>query len=180
MERWFTADTHAWHQNIIAYCDRPWSTAEQMTDDMAVNINACIPANAILYHLGDFSWGNKLLVEKFRSMINCKHIVLVLGNHDKIIRQDKNARRLFTSVNEILEINTSNRHKIVMCHYAMRVWNASFHGAWQLYGHSHGTLPDDPRALSCDVGVDCWDYKPISLDTIQETMRRKTCNDEDS
>ena len=33
---------------------------------------------------------------------------------------------------------------IVLCHYAMRVWQKSHYGAWMLYGHSHGTLPDNP------------------------------------
>ncbi len=35
---------------------------------------------------------------------------------------------------------------IVICHYAMRVWNRSHHGAWHLYGHSHGNLPDTPTS----------------------------------
>jgi hypothetical protein len=29
----------------------------------------------------------------------------------------------------------------VLCHYAMRVWNRSHHGAWHLYGHSQGESP---------------------------------------
>jgi calcineurin-like phosphoesterase family protein len=63
---------------------------------------------------------------------------------------------------------------IVMCHYAMRVWNRSHRGAWMLYGHSHGSLPDDPGALSIDVGVDCHDYTPISHDDIGRIMAKKT------
>jgi hypothetical protein len=37
---------------------------------------------------------------------------------------------------------------IVLCHYAMRVWNRSHHGAWHLYGHSRGNLPAAPIAQS--------------------------------
>ena len=41
---------------------------------------------------------------------------------------------------------------IVLCHYAMRVWNKSHHGNFMLYGHSHGSLADDPNSMSFDVG----------------------------
>ena len=38
---------------------------------------------------------------------------------------------------------------VVLCHYAMRVWDRSHYGSWHLYGHSHGNLPpwksDSPR-----------------------------------
>lgn len=166
---WFTADTHAWHSNIIGYCDRPWTNAEDMTRALADNINAAVPANGKLYHLGDFAWGGPLRIEGFRSMINCKDITLVLGNHDKTIRHDSRLNRLFTKVCDIDEFNYGKRDKIVMCHYSMNVWNASFHGSWHLFGHSHGTCPG--QGMSLDVGVDCWKYRPVSFEQISEKMK---------
>ncbi len=41
-----------------------------------------------------------------------------------------------------------------MNHYAQRVWEHSHHGSWHVYGHSHGSLPDDIKSKSIDVGVD--------------------------
>ena len=43
-----------------------------------------------------------------------------------------------------------------------------------LFGHSHSTLPDDPNSLSCDVGVDAWNYAPVSFEQLQEVMAKKT------
>ena len=40
--------------------------------------------------------------------------------------------------------------------------------------HSHGSLADDPNSLSFDVGVDCHDFKPVSLDRVSEVMASKT------
>ena len=37
-----------------------------------------------------------------------------------------------------------------------------------LHGHSHGHANYDNDAV--DVGVDCWDYKPISLEQIRERI----------
>jgi hypothetical protein len=55
----------------------------------------------------------------------------------------------------------------------MKVWPNHSRGAWQLYGHSHGNLPDDPISLSMDVGVDSHDFRPWHFDEIQVVMRGK-------
>jgi calcineurin-like phosphoesterase family protein len=38
-------------------------------------------------------------------------------------------------------------------------------GDLHFYGHSHGTLPG--TAASTDVGVDCFDFRPVTLDEIR-------------
>jgi hypothetical protein len=49
----------------------------------------------------------------------------------------------------------------------------SHHGAWHLYGHSHGNLPDTPTSLSMDVGVDTHDFQPWHFDEINLLMTEK-------
>lgn len=41
--------------------------------------------------------------------------------------------------------------------------NQAHRGSWMLYGHSHGNLTDI-GGKTIDVGVDCFDYYPVSLD----------------
>jgi len=67
-----------------------------------------------------------------------------------------------------------HKQAITLCHYAMKVWNKAHHGAWQLFGHSHNTLPDDPNALQLDVGVDSWDFFPVTVEQIHDRMAKKT------
>ena len=55
----------------------------------------------------------------------------------------------------------------------MRVWHQSFRGAWHLYGHSHGKLPEDPASLSMDVGVDTRGFEPWHFDEIKTRMEQK-------
>ena len=33
---------------------------------------------------------------------------------------------------------------------------------WLLYGHTHQGIPDDTDPLSVNVGLDAWDFKPVS------------------
>lgn len=60
-------------------------------------------------------------------------------------------------------------HHIVLCHYGMRLWNRSHWGSLSLFGHSHGRLPGNSQSL--DVGVDAWDYRPVTLPEILERMQ---------
>jgi len=62
----------------------------------------------------------------------------------------------------------------------MRVWPHSGRGSWQLYGHSHGNLPDDPLSLSMDVGVDSHDFSPWRFEEVQAIMKAKTTAREQS
>ncbi len=59
---------------------------------------------------------------------------------------------------------------IVLCHYPLRTWNKMGRGAIDLHGHSHGRLKPLPRQH--DVGVDVWDFRPVSLDQILSRRRR--------
>jgi hypothetical protein len=52
----------------------------------------------------------------------------------------------------------------------MRVWPHHAQGAWHLYGHSHGNLPDEPFALSLDIGVDTHDFRPWHFDELRAVM----------
>ena len=61
----------------------------------------------------------------------------------------------------------------MVCYYAMRVWNRAHHGAWHLYGHSHGKLPEAATFLSMDVGVDTHDFRPWHFDEINLLMTEK-------
>jgi calcineurin-like phosphoesterase family protein len=144
----FTADTHYHHKNICrgesrwtnkSGC-RNFDTLEEMDQNIIDGINSVVGPNDILFHLGDFSFGEPKDYKRFRSQLICQNIHLVLGNHDGfIIRNDDDLQSLFSSTKFYAEV-TYNSQKIIMSHYAMRVWNMSHQGSWMLYGHSHGSL----------------------------------------
>ena len=166
---WFTADFHLGHKNIIRYCNRPFQTIEEMNREILERLNSRVKANDILYFLGDFCIGSKARAAELRRKIRCKKIFALGGNHDKETRK---LTQEFTWLNDLAEVSL-NGQRIVLCHYAMRVWNQSSRGAWHLYGHSHGKLPAPDTSLSMDVGVDTHDFRPWHFDEIQERMKAK-------
>lgn len=170
---WFTADTHWGHANIIKYCKRPFASVEEMDEKLLENINSKVKKNDTLYHLGDFA---KSDVAYFRNKIICDNIVLILGNHDRIPYTSS----LFRAVKDMHVVKTTvdgEPKDIVLCHYALKVWNKSHYAAWHLFGHSHGGLPDDETALAFDAGVDCHNYSPINLADIKAIMDKKKWED---
>ncbi len=166
---WFTSDFHLGHRNIIRYCNRPFKSTGEMDAAILDRLNTAVQEGDHLYFLGDFSLASASVVESYLRRTRCRNIFFVRGNHDKGAAHLADRFRCFT---DLLTINAGGQ-VIVLCHYAMRTWYRSHRGAWQLYGHSHGTLPEDPRLLSMDVGVDTHDYRPWHLDEIVRRMRRK-------
>ena len=166
---WFTADFHLGHKNIIRYCNRPFESIEAMNSAILERLNSAVKANDVLYFLGDFCIGPKARALELRREIRCKKIFAVPGNHDKDTRK---LTEEFSWLGDLAEISI-NGQRIVLCHYAMRVWNHSSHGAWHLFGHSHGRLPTLDTSLSMDVGVDTHDFSPWSFDEIRDRMIAK-------
>lgn len=53
----FTSDTHFGHKAIIGFCDRPFSSVEEMTEVLVENWNSVVGPTDTIYHLGDFAFG---------------------------------------------------------------------------------------------------------------------------
>jgi calcineurin-like phosphoesterase family protein len=161
----FTADTHFGHSNIIRFCNRPYKDAYHMNEEMVANWNVVVGPYQTVFHLGDFAWKGKgsSTVPKLIDRLNGE-IILIEGNHDSRITLSH-----FDKIHDIAEVKVGDQ-LIVMCHYAMKVWNHSFRGSWHLHGHSHGTLPPDWSRKICDIGVDSWGYKPVSYRQLQAEM----------
>jgi calcineurin-like phosphoesterase family protein len=173
---WFTADHHFGHANILGFCKRPFATVEQMNETLIAHWNRVVGPQDLVYHLGDIFLMPAVEARKIRQRLHGR-ICLVRGNHDKTADSLKSG---FEWIKDYYELKVDDaeapggRRRVVLCHYAFRVWNKSHHGSWHLYGHSHGSLGADPNSLSLDVGVDCHGYMPLCYTRVKEIMAAKT------
>jgi len=181
MNYWWTADSHFFHKNICLYCNRPFESVEEMNEKIIENWNNNVKDNDIIFFLGDFAFGNEKCIGEL--LLRLKgNIKIIFGNHDKTLRkfakcdfksgQYYNLHKRIEFLGDYKEISVNSQY-ITLSHYAMRVFNRSHRGGWQLWGHSHGSLPDDPHSLSFDVGVDCHNYSPINFEQVKEIMSKK-------
>lgn len=85
------------------------------------------------------------------------------GNHDSIVeRLDWDGPVLDVARVFIQDPGMSEPRAAWLSHYAHRTWPHRYHGDLHLHGHSHGELA--PIENSLDDGVDCWNWRPVTLD----------------
>ena len=152
MKYYFTADEHFGHENIIKYCNRPFTSVEEMDNELIKRANSVVGKDDIVIHGGDFTLKGKKDADNYIRRLNGNHI-FIKGSHD--YWEEKLPYMLEKKINGTY---------IVVCHYAMRVWPHSHYGSLLLYGHSHGRL--EPEKNQWDIGVDNNNYFPISLEDI--------------
>lgn len=169
MTVWFTSDLHFGHANVIWYCNRPFVDVEAMNDALVDNWNRVVKPGDEVWVVGDFAFAKPDAAAAIRKRLS-GNVHLIRGNHD---RDNVVKRCAFASVHDLHRIKVGEQN-IVLCHYAMVVWEKSHYGSWMLYGHSHGSLPDRPNSLTIDVGVDAHGYRPISYEEVAAIMAKKT------
>ena len=165
----FTADSHFGHRSILKPTmdrPRPFASIEEHDEALVAAWNASVRPDDIVWHLGDFAYKCDLAyAASIRARLNGR-IRLVRGNHDALgdrLEWDGpvvDVQRVF-----VQDPGMARPQAIWCSHYAHRTWPHSRHGDLHFYGHSHGTLPG--TAVSTDVGVDCFGFRPVTLDEIR-------------
>jgi calcineurin-like phosphoesterase family protein len=161
MSTWFTSDQHYGHTNILGYCGRPFDSVTQMNEALIERHNERVGKTDHVYFLGDVAFYaptevmNRLNGRKF----------LILGNHDERWKSTYHRGGWFGWIKEV-NLVTVEDQTIWLSHYSHQVWPHRHHGAWHLFGHSHGSVAGVGKSL--DVGVDCWDYAPVSFEQIRD------------
>jgi calcineurin-like phosphoesterase family protein len=174
MAIFFTADTHFQHEKIIGFCNRPFSSVEEMDKTLFTNWNAVVRPKDAVYHLGDVFFGDHDTFLPMLKKLNGRKY-LVQGNHDNAAKLELLAE-YFEILPPLTDIGfewkiggIEEKFRIVLCHYPLLTWSRSRFGALMLYGHVHGRVPADAQSL--DVGVDCWNYYPARFEDIVARMK---------
>lgn len=168
MNIFLTADNHLLHENIISHCKRPFNDVDHMTEVLVSNWNSTATKYDVVYVLGDFSSNVRKeelpKLEKILNSLNGQKI-LIKGNHD-----DKKTTKFkgWGAVKDYHEIKY-NKRRYCMSHYPFRSWRGSHkdeNSSIHTFGHCHGSLRD-PEPYSYDVGVDCWNFQLVPIDTLE-------------
>ena len=178
----FTSDTHFCHANIIKFCDRPFKDTKEMNEALIKNWNSVVGPTDIIYHLGDFCFGN---VEKWNWCLEPGrlngHIHLILGNHDpdRVFREGTLIER-FDSI-DFQKILIIEGWTVILNHFPFLSFSNNLDiKVLELFGHIHsgpdgiGNVMTGGKELQWnqyDVGVDNNNYMPVSWAQIREKMK---------
>lgn len=190
---WFTSDLHLGHANIIEYCDRPFDNVDDMNDNLLYNWNSVVDMDDTVYVLGDIAMGKIADTLPLFNLLS-GYKILVPGNHDRCwLGHNKHGMWIdkYEDVGfSIVGNDPDNYGGVVdwqdddgniiadLNHFPFygdsgdedryEDFRPVNHGQWLLHGHVHDTWRVRDRMIN--VGVDVWDYHPISLDTIKEII----------
>ena len=173
MQTFFTSDTHFDDEYSLRYFHRPFKSVDEMNQVMVEKWNDRVADEDTVYHLGDFTLEDIRHFTEWASQLN-GNIKILPGSHDGPWLKDFAATEKVQVIAPLVSlefpeiVGRKESQVIVLCHYSMQVWDRSKHGSWHLFGHSHGKLKG--RGLSFDVGVDCTEFMPLSLETVASKM----------
>lgn len=175
MKTWITSDLHFGHKNIMSFCPvtraRFKNDVDYMNEEMVREWNALIAPEDTTYILGDIAFCNVQTATGFLRRMNGRK-VLIKGNHDRKLVQDKSFCNEFVSVEDYLDV-TYNGTKIVMFHYPIFEWDQAHRGAVHFYGHKHGgACPEVTQFRARDMGMDATGVIAMSMEAaIADAMK---------
>jgi len=165
MEYFFTADQHFNHTKIINYCNRDFSSKQEMNTALINSWNSVVSEKDIVYQLGDFSFGNWKMVYNIINELNgFIYFIYSPLQHDywaKHFIKHKLLKDKIEFLEPIYKIKVTGIN-IVLSHFPLESWAGSFRGHLHFHGHTHGKSTSRHNRL--DVGVDTNNkYVPYSL-----------------
>ena len=190
MARYFTADLHLGHRNIIDYSDRPFRDADHMDGVLIERWNSMVTPEDEVIVLGDFAMGRIDKTLPIAGVLNGRKVLLA-GNHDRCWHGHKKGvdaasdRYLDAGFDEIsqgsAELDVAGVH-LVACHFPYRgdshdhdryvAHRPTDAGAWLLHGHVHERW--NVRERMINVGVDVWDYAPVAESALAELIAERS------
>lgn len=187
MAIYFTSDLHIGHEKVAEI--RGMSVKDH-DDFVAVALCQGITKRDQVWILGDISAGGRqaednalTFIERAKEHTRAEYH-LIPGNHDSCHPQfDRAYRRLsrfldvFDSVQPFAWRKIAGR-RVLLSHYPYVAdhtdeprhmqWRLPDHGRWLLHGHTHQSVPVVGREVC--VGLDAWDFWPVTQDRIAEIV----------
>ena len=189
MARWYTSDHYFGHRNIIGYCDRPFAGVDEMNAAMVERWNDLVGDGDEVWVISDIALGDlHVLLAGHVARLRGRKIP-VPGNHGRCwAGRDKhdNGRSVYLELGGLERIVDApkpmrfDRKKVRIRHFPY-VFDESFglkyldhrprdDCSWLLHRYVHEKWRQRGRQIN--VGVDAWDFAPVSEDTIAELISR--------
>jgi calcineurin-like phosphoesterase family protein len=196
--RYFTSDSHYGHENIIGFCDRPYSDVHRMNVDLVSRAASMLAVTDELWHLGDVALG-RLDVTLSHLAAIAVDVTLVAGNHDRCHPANGSRAERFVEtyrdkcrLHELILTNTrltlTNGDEVQVSHFPYAKpnpepevgrngelltdkfgpWRPVDEGSWLLCGHVHKSWRQHGRMIN--VGVDAWGGRPVSEEALCELI----------
>lgn len=164
MTRFLISDTHFEHENIIEYCDRPFSNVTGMNEYMRSQWEAVVSPDDVVIHGGDVVMGRGEIAVEWLDVLPGS-VVCLIGNHDDGLNAEKTSFPMCESM-----ILDRDGFTFLYTHNPGTVpesWSE-----WVIHGHTHDSdefIDYDSKRVN--VSVECLEYTPIPFPELTATLR---------
>lgn len=192
MSVYLISDTHFGHGNIIDYCDRPFSSLNEMESEIISRWNSKVRHNDTVLFGGDLAMAPAGKASEYAKKLN-GNLVLITGNHDSFSKWKASFPVLESEYfqygyygeeyefyyshwpDNYNEQNSRGDNREEPKYSQLPSW---FEG-WEIHGHVHNNdlknypliEPDEKRI---NVGAELLDYTPIELNELIEIIKEAT------
>jgi len=158
-----TGDQHFGHANIISFCQRPFTSVEEMDEALITNWNNTVKRTDKVFILGDLSFYNPdktaAIVYRLKG-----YKVLILGNHDR-----QSAKFwLDAGMSEVSKYPIVYMQKYILSHEPLsKPYSCDRNCYLNIHAHTHNNplFPAVTRDSIC-ASVEHHDYKPVQLNKL--------------
>jgi calcineurin-like phosphoesterase family protein len=180
--RWATSDQHFGHAAIIRHCNRPFRDVEEMGEVLVDRWNLWVGPTDTVYIVGDLSLSLPMAERYAPRLAGRKR--LVPGNHDlchpsrgKIATAVRRYEAAGIAVLAPTVVVPIGGQLMRLCHFPPAGADVQRHGdtyaafrPWRdlpiVHGHTHSAVRSAPGLVH--VGVDAWNFTPVSFEEIAE------------
>lgn len=191
----FVSDHHWYHDNILKFTKRGFSSLEEMHEEYIKRWNKKVKVGDTTYILGDNVW-NTIGMNKYKELMDKLNgqKILIEGNHDRV--KALSASKLgLTAILQSTVIKLG-KVEILLSHYPYKYgfWKSLYAnfktflvrgfwpdssrfkknprdtGMWLLHGHTHSQ--EKAQGKQIHVGVDAWDGYPVSAQQVLDIINK--------
>lgn len=182
METFFSSDLHLSHARICELAYRPWTTVEEMNEGIIDRWNEVVGVDDEVYLLGDAVMGHRMETLPLLARLNGTTRLLA-GNHDYCHPMNPKAERWVSEYEKYVEIMPiqmiykMGNMDVLLSHFPRgdidhteevryEEWRPTDMDLPILHGHTHGSEGRLHDGNQVDVGIDAWEFYPVSVDTL--------------
>ncbi len=159
---------------------------DAMNKALIDNFNDLVAVDDEAWFIGDVAMGSRKVSLPLFKQLKCRNLFLVPGNHDNCHPMYKPYQKAipmyedagFTILPPVVNTVIGDAISVLICHFPYSGdsqfedrytgLRPSDDGRWLIHGHTHSDVRVRGRQLH--VGVDAWDYVPVSEDTVAEII----------
>ena len=165
MKIFVTSNQQFGRPNAIKINKRPFSSTEEMNNDLIESWNSVVSKKDKVYVLGNFAWDPET-AENTVTKLN-GDIVVVAGEYDTALKELDSMRDILPNVKY-----TENAIEyfldagVTMSYWPLLDWPGKKKGILSVIGHANKKYKTDHKKGIINCSCDFWNFKPVELSKI--------------